>query len=682
MWREFPRHRTPIPSGSNGSPTSQPSFHPAELRDPTQHVPSAADNNWEVHCGTAIRGRSGLLSVFPTQGGKASAVSGMTNSRANVPAKPARTTPGSIVHQIVGPSLVLIVLGFVAVGAFAAWSKARGMSQMFRHKAELSASLSQEGAASGLWQYDEAVMKSTLQPILADEDFKYVLVSDANGKLFYSSGAEQVRDIAIRAAASSALALAKPQLFEREGYLLSVTPLRHIEGAETLPLGTMVIAYDIRSVTAAVWSAVFWVAGILVIAVGLISAALIGLLRKIVTPLTELSAAMNSLSNGRLETEIGSLDRHDEIGLMARSVQVFKDNALQLRSAEAKAAQLLEEKERQGAQTERERAELAAQQAAVVMAIGLGLEHLSDGKLTFRIKDVFPAAYEQLKANFNGAMEQMQQTVSALLSATTTIQGGTEQITVAADDLSQRTREQAVSLKDTASALENIAATVRQSTDGATHARDIVKLAKNDVERSGTLMSEAVKAMGGIAGHSTQIGQFVGVIDQLAFQTNILALNAGVEAARAGDTGRGFAVVASEVRALAQRSADAAREIKLLISSSKEQVDRGVELVSRTGEALVSIVQQVSEISSAVSAISAGANEQMLSLRDISNAVNQIDEVTQRNATVVQQTTASSHGLAQEARELVRLVGQFDVGQKKLDASVSPARSRLRAVRS
>jgi methyl-accepting chemotaxis protein len=183
-----------------------------------------------------------------------------------------------------------------------------------------------------------------------------------------------------------------------------------------------------------------------------------------------------------------------------------------------------------------------------------------------------------------------------------------------------------------------------------------------------------VQAMGGIKGHSTQIGEFVGVIDKLAFQTNLLALNAGVEAARAGDSGRGFAVVASEVRALAQRSAGAAREIKLLIAGSKEQVDRGVQLVSRTGEALSSIVRQVTEISSAVSDISSSANDQMLSLRDISDAVNQIDDATQRNASLVQQTTASSHGLAQEATQLVRLVGRFEVGQAAAAAKEPPVR--------
>jgi methyl-accepting chemotaxis protein len=229
-------------------------------------------------------------------------------------------------------------------------------------------------------------------------------------------------------------------------------------------------------------------------------------------------------------------------------------------------------------------------------------------------------------------------------------------------------------LKQTAASLEHIAATVRKSADGAGHARDIVSLAKSDVERSGVLMTEAVKAMGGIEESSKRIGQIVEVIDQIAFQTNLLALNASIEAAHAGDKGRGFAVVAAEVRALAGRSAEAAHEIRGLISGSKEQVDRGVHLVSKTGEALDAIVRQVSEISSVVADISSGANGQMVSLRDISNVVNQIDEVTQRNAVMVEQTTAASHELAQDARELVTIVARFEVEQP----SATP--TKLRAV--
>jgi methyl-accepting chemotaxis protein len=582
----------------------------------------------------------------------------------------------SITFQIMVPSLILVILGFLVVGAFTAWSKARSMSEIFQRKAELSAGLTQEGVANGLWQFDQGVLKNTLGPILEDQDFKYVIVSDAKGKPFYSSGAGGLHDVAMRAIADGPAISTKLRMVDRDGYLFSMVPLSHTENGVVLALGTMVIAYDKHSVTAAVWAAVLWVVLIVAVAVAVFSVALAALLRRIITPLAGLASCMTSLSHGQLETQLHGLQRPDEIGVMARSVQVFKDNALQLRSSEAETARLRDETERQRARIDAERAAMAAEQAEVVAALAVGLEHLSGGKLVFRIAHKFPASYEKLKADFNAAMDHMQDTMAALLAATTAIQSGTEQITVGADDLSERTSEQAASLKQTAAALEEIASTVRRSADGAGHARDIVSVAKGDVERSEVLMSEAVKAMSGIEDSSSQIGQIVGVIDEIAFQTNLLALNAAVEAARAGEAGRGFAVVASEVRSLAQRSAQAAREIKSLISTSKEQVDRGVQLVTKTGEALDSIVRQVSEISSAVADITSSANGQMSSLRDISKAVNQIDEVTQRNAAMVEQTTAASHDLAQEARDLACLVGRFEVRPAN-----SPDRERARGRR-
>jgi len=230
------------------------------------------------------------------------------------------------------PSLILVILGFLVVGTFTAWSKATSMSEIFWRKAELSASLSQEGAASGLWQFDDAILKSTLEPILNDPDFEYVIVNNAKGKPFYSSGTGAIHDIAVRAIAAAG-ASAKPVMVDGDRYLLTVVPLSHAENGETLSLGTMAIAYDKQSVTAAVWSAVLWVAGIVVVAVAVFSMALAGLLRRIITPLGELASSMTPLSQGQLEIQMRNLGRGDEIGVMARSVQLFKDNALQLRSA-------------------------------------------------------------------------------------------------------------------------------------------------------------------------------------------------------------------------------------------------------------------------------------------------------------------------------------------------------------
>jgi len=261
------------------------------------------------------------------------------------------------------------------------------------------------------------------------------------------------------------------------------------------------------------------------------------------------------------------------------------------------------------------------------------------------------------------------------------IRSGTSEITQAADDLSRRTEQQAASLEQTAAALDEITATVRRTAEGSKHALAVVSKTKTDAEQSGEVVRQAVAAMGGIEKSSQQIGQIIGVIDEIAFQTNLLALNAGVEAARAGDAGRGFAVVASEVRALAQRSAEAAKEIKALISASAQQVGSGVKFVGETGEALSRIVAQVAEINSAVGEIASAAQEQATGLAEVNTAVNQMDQVTQQNAAMVEQSTAASHALAGEAEELARLTGRFQLGQEEggMPANVEPLRRPAKA---
>ena len=391
--------------------------------------------------------------------------------------------------------------------------------------------------------------------------------------------------------------------------------------------------------------------------------AFVAVRRWIVAPLGGLQSVMGKLANGQLDTPVDGADRKDEIGGMARAVQVFKDAGLEKIRLEQEAAEA-----RREAEAERQRAALLSQdaaerQAAVVAALASGLDHLAEGDLTFRLRDAFAADYEKLRSDFNGAVDKLEATLAVITETAQGIRSGVGQISEAADDLSKRTEQQAANLEETAAALDQITATVKKTAEGAQTATRAVATTKADAERSGEIVRQAVAAMGAIESSSSQVSQIIGVIDEIAFQTNLLALNAGVEAARAGDAGRGFAVVAQEVRALAQRSAEAAREIKGLISESTQQVSSGVDLVGRTGEALEKIVAQVVAVNGVVTEIAASAQEQATGLHQVNSAVNQMDQMTQQNAAMVEQSTAASHALMGDSEALAELIGQFRTGQ-------------------
>jgi len=403
-------------------------------------------------------------------------------------------------------------------------------------------------------------------------------------------------------------------------------------------------------------------AGIL-IAVGIAIAGGLLLSGGIATPVAAMTAAMRRLASGDNTVAVPASGRKDEIGQMAAAVTHFKEAAIAKERLESESASQRSLTERERAEREADKAANAEADAIAFGALAEALDRLANGDLTHRISVDFAPKAQQLKADFNAAAMRLQDAMKSISVTTEGVSAGSDEIARASDDLSRRTEQQAASLEETAAALDEITATVRKTASGAKEASQVVANARTDAQRSGEIVGQAVAAMTEIEGSSQKVGNIIGVIDEIAFQTNLLALNAGVEAARAGEAGRGFAVVAQEVRALAQRSADAAKEIKVLISTSTQQVGAGVSLVGQTGEALRRIVEQVASIDALVNEIAASANEQSTGLHEVNQAVNQMDQVVQQNAAMVEQATAATHALKGEASELASLVGRFRVSE-------------------
>ena len=414
-------------------------------------------------------------------------------------------------------------------------------------------------------------------------------------------------------------------------------------------------------------------------------------LRGVIRPVNSITAAMSDLAGGNLQVEIYGEGRQDEIGKMASTVAIFRDNARERvrLEQEAEASRSLSEQER--IERERRQTQEAAEVRFAVESIGHALNELSSGKLNYRIESVFAERLDQVRLDFNEAVARLEDAMRRVGQNAQAIAAGSNQIRAAADDLSKRTEQQAASVEETAAALEQITTTVSDSSRRAEEAGKQVQETRQSAERSGEIVNRAVHAMQEIESSSREISSIIGVIDEIAFQTNLLALNAGVEAARAGEAGKGFAVVAQEVRELAQRSANAAKEIKALISKSGEQVGTGVQLVTETGKALQHIVSQVQAVSVNVTAIVEGAKEQATGLKEINTAVNTMDQGTQQNAAMVEESTAASHSLAKEADALFQLIGRFEIGSTQnrsgpseisppTAAAASPARRLINRV--
>jgi methyl-accepting chemotaxis protein len=394
----------------------------------------------------------------------------------------------------------------------------------------------------------------------------------------------------------------------------------------------------------------------------------------ITAPITKLRERMVSLADGNTADDIAGIDRHDEVGKMAASVAVFRTNAIDRLRLEQQTEKDRTLSERDRMEREKLKAVEAANLESAVKALGEALVSLASGDLTHRIEQPFTPELDALRKDFNVAVSKLNETLQAVDANATAIAAGSNQIRSSADDLSRRTEQQAASVEETAAALEQITTTVKDASARASEASGLVARTRQGAEKSGEVVRSAVEAMHQIERSSNEISNIIGVIDDIAFQTNLLALNAGVEAARAGDAGKGFAVVAQEVRELAQRSAKAAKEIKALITASGNQVENGVALVGDAGKALDIIVSEVQEINRHVHAIAEASREQSIGLQEINTAVNTMDQGTQQNAAMVEETTAASHSLAAEAATLSQLMSQFNLGKGSQNQHSSAAR--------
>lgn len=372
---------------------------------------------------------------------------------------------------------------------------------------------------------------------------------------------------------------------------------------------------------------------------------------RICRPYVNTVVRMEALAAGDTDSPIDYADYSDCVGRMTRAMSVFRDNAVKLAHSKV------------------------AQAAHVCERLVPSFETLARGDLTHKMpEDALGDGFEALPKSFNETVDKLSHIISDLRASAQRVDTGSDEIRAASDDLATRNEQQAASLEETAASMRQVTELVKKSAENARVAQESMLTTHRQATNGGEVVSRAVSAMASIESSSQEITQIIDVIDGIAFQTNLLALNAGVEAARAGDAGKGFAVVANEVRALAQRSAEAARDIKQLISTSTSHVGEGVTLVGETGTLLEAIVEQIGNVTTQVDDIATMATSQANNLEQVNNSVGAMDQMTQRNAAMVEETTAAARSLADEAKRLEQMVGQFRINAENVhDWSAAPA---------
>jgi methyl-accepting chemotaxis protein len=427
-----------------------------------------------------------------------------------------------------------------------------------------------------------------------------------------------------------------------------------------------------REHAAAVTSFTIQVA-LLLVAITFSAGMMLVVTRRVTSPLRQIQQAMLKVAEGDFSVVLPGLERKDEIGGVSNAVEKFKVLAVEKARRETEEAtqrmRLETDRQSEVARLEAERheaearakARIAEDQGRAVGMLAEGLQKLTEGELSFRLGEGFSEAYRQIRDNFNSAIGQIEETIGGIKASAGEVTNASKEISTSTTDLSQRTEEQAASLEETSASMEEISTTVKKNAENAQAANHSAAATRAVADRGGEVVAKAVNAMAKIEESSRQISDIIGVIDEIARQTNLLALNAAVEAARAGDAGRGFAVVAAEVRSLAQRSSQAAKDIKDLITNSSGQVQEGVGLVNKAGQALQEIVESIKTVASIVAEIATASSEQSSGIEQVNKALNQMDEVTQQNSALVEENAATAKVLEQQARAMDERVAFFHV---------------------
>ncbi len=445
-------------------------------------------------------------------------------------------------------------------------------------------------------------------------------------------------------------------------FFTAYDPIKNAAGKTIGVLYVGVPRAEFMSATADLETKLAIIAAIAAVVIGLI---VMMLSKRMFRPLNTLSNTISQVAEGHVGSSVVGIERGDEIGRMARSIETLRHAVIEQQQLRQVTAKTAEEKEAERARSAEEGQEYEKAHEFFMAQVENGFGELARGDLTIRLDKPFSRDYEGVRVLFNNSVSTLEKAFISVVESIGSNRAGIAEIIVATDDMAQRTEQQAASLEETVAALGEVTSGVKQTADDAGNAQNIATSARQKAQKGGAVVAEAVSAMSEIAASSHQINQIISVIDEIAFQTNLLALNAGVEAARAGDAGKGFAVVAQEVRGLAQRSADAAKEIKGLITKSATQVGQGVELVTASGKSLEEIVTEVSSMADVIATIASSARDQAVSLSEVAGAADQMDKVTQQNAAMIEEATAACQSLGNETEQLAGIMEQFKTSASK-----------------